>query len=147
MIQYYIIRLLLTITFLFPLFLTAETITVKTEAPQNRNAALTAMNQAIDSYYTGSEIKTDEILTDAALDFTSSVVTAGVLPPGTVSGQGSITAVSQQMMTKLKNGTIQNLKNSTQIKTLIGNIIRDCPDAVANSIYRKLLDLSKRINE
>lgn len=111
------------------------------------NAALTAMNQAVDSYCTGSEIKTDEILTDAALDFTSSVVTAGVLPPGTVSGQGSITAVSQQMMTKLKNGTIKNLKNSTQIKTLIGNIIRDCPDAVADSIYRKLLDLSKRINE
>ena len=111
------------------------------------NAALTAMNQVIDSYYTGSEIKTDKILTDAALDFASSIVTAGVLPPGTVSGQGSITAVSQQMMTKLKNGTIQNLKNSTQIKTLIGNIIRDCPDAVADSIYRKLLDLSKRINE
>ena len=38
MIQYYIIRLLLTITFLFPLFLTADTIVVKTEAPQNRNA-------------------------------------------------------------------------------------------------------------
>ena len=111
------------------------------------NAALTAMNQAIDSYYTGSEIKTDEILTDAALDFASSVATAGVLPPGTVSGQGSITAVSQQMMTKLKNGTIQNLKNSTQIKTLIGNIIRDCPDAVADSIYRQLLDLSKGIKE
>ena len=32
------IRLLLTIIFLFPLFLTAETITVKTKAPQNRNA-------------------------------------------------------------------------------------------------------------
>ena len=31
-------RLLLTITFLFPLFLTAETIVVKTKAPQNRNA-------------------------------------------------------------------------------------------------------------
>ena len=38
MIQYYIIRLLLTITFLFPLFLTADTIIVKTKAPQNRNA-------------------------------------------------------------------------------------------------------------
>ena len=141
------IRLLPIAIFVFPLFLTAETITVKTEAPQNRNAVLTAMNQAIDSYYTGSEIKTDEILTDAALDFASSVATAGVLPPGTVSGQGSITAVSQQMMTKLKNGTIQNLKNSTQIKTLIGNIIRVCPDAVADSIYRQLLDLSKGIKE
>ena len=32
------IRLLLTMIFLFPLFLTAETITVKTKAPQNRNA-------------------------------------------------------------------------------------------------------------
>ena len=32
------IRLLLTITFLFPLFLKAETITVKTKAPQNKNA-------------------------------------------------------------------------------------------------------------
>ena len=31
-------RLLLTMIFLFPLFLTAETITVKTKAPQNRNA-------------------------------------------------------------------------------------------------------------
>ena len=141
------IRLLPIAIFVFPLFLTAETIVVKKEAPQNRNAALTAMNQAIDSYYTGSEIKTDEILTDAALDFASSVATAGVLPPGTVSGQGSITAVSQQMMTKLKNGTIQNLKNSTQIKTLIGNIIRDCPDAVADGIYCQLLDLSKGIKE
>ena len=32
------IRLLLTMIFLFPLFLTAETIVVKTKAPQNRNA-------------------------------------------------------------------------------------------------------------
>ena len=32
------IRLLLAMIFLFPLFLTAETITVKTKAPQNRNA-------------------------------------------------------------------------------------------------------------
>ena len=32
------IRLLLTMIFLFPLFLTAETIIVKTKAPQNRNA-------------------------------------------------------------------------------------------------------------
>ena len=32
------IRLLLTMVFLFPLFLKAETITVKTKAPQNRNA-------------------------------------------------------------------------------------------------------------
>ena len=32
------IRLLLTITFLFPLSLTADTIVVKTKAPQNRNA-------------------------------------------------------------------------------------------------------------
>ena len=31
-------RFLFIITFLFPLFLTAETITVKTKAPQNRNA-------------------------------------------------------------------------------------------------------------
>ena len=31
------IRLLLAMIFLFPLFLTAETITVKTKAPQNRN--------------------------------------------------------------------------------------------------------------
>ena len=34
----YMIRLLLTMIFLFPLFLTAETIIVKTKAPQNRNA-------------------------------------------------------------------------------------------------------------
>ena len=34
----YMIRLLLTIIFLFPLFLTAETIVVKTKAAQNRNA-------------------------------------------------------------------------------------------------------------
>ena len=33
-----IMRLLLTIIFLFPLFLSAETIIVKTKAPQNRNA-------------------------------------------------------------------------------------------------------------
>ena len=32
------IRLLLTMIFLFPLFLPAETIIVKTKAPQNRNA-------------------------------------------------------------------------------------------------------------
>ncbi len=32
------IRLLLTVIFSLPLFLTAETITVKTKAPQNRNA-------------------------------------------------------------------------------------------------------------
>ena len=32
------IRLLLTMIFLFPLFLPAETIVVKTKAPQNRNA-------------------------------------------------------------------------------------------------------------
>ncbi len=32
------IRLLVTITFLLPLFLTADTIIVKTKAPQNRNA-------------------------------------------------------------------------------------------------------------
>ena len=32
------IRLLLTMIFLFPLLLTAETIIVKTKAPQNRNA-------------------------------------------------------------------------------------------------------------
>ena len=32
------IRLLLTMIFLFPLFLTADTIVVKTKAPQNRNA-------------------------------------------------------------------------------------------------------------
>ena len=32
------IRLLLTITFLFPLCLTADAIIVKTKAPQNRNA-------------------------------------------------------------------------------------------------------------
>ncbi len=32
------IRLLLTMIFLFPLFLTAETIIVKTKARQNRNA-------------------------------------------------------------------------------------------------------------
>ena len=32
------IRLLQTIIFLLPLLLTAETITVKTKAPQNRNA-------------------------------------------------------------------------------------------------------------
>ena len=32
------IRLLLAMIFLFPLFLAAETITVKTKAPQNRNA-------------------------------------------------------------------------------------------------------------
>ena len=32
------IRLLLTMIFLFPLFLAAETIIVKTKAPQNRNA-------------------------------------------------------------------------------------------------------------
>ena len=32
------IRLLLTITFLFPLLIAAETIVVKTKAPQNRNA-------------------------------------------------------------------------------------------------------------
>ena len=32
------IRLLLTMIFLFPLLLTAETITVKTKALQNRNA-------------------------------------------------------------------------------------------------------------
>ena len=31
-------RLLLTITFLFPLLLSAETIVVKTKAPRNRNA-------------------------------------------------------------------------------------------------------------
>ena len=31
-------RIFLIITFLFPLFLTAETIIVKTKAPQNRNA-------------------------------------------------------------------------------------------------------------
>ena len=31
-------RFLFIITFLFPLFLTAETITIKTKAPQNRNA-------------------------------------------------------------------------------------------------------------
>ncbi len=31
-------RLLLTITLLFPLVMTANTITVKTKAPQNRNA-------------------------------------------------------------------------------------------------------------
>ncbi len=111
------------------------------------NAALTAINQGIDSYYTGTEIATGEILEDAALDFTSSIITAGILPPGTISGTGSITALSQQMMTKLKNGTIRNLKNLTQIKTLIGNIIRNCPDAVADSIYRKLLDLTKGIAE
>ena len=33
-------RIFLIITFLFPLFLTAETIIVKTKAPQNRNAVL-----------------------------------------------------------------------------------------------------------
>ena len=33
-----LIRLLLTMIFLFPLLLPAETITVKTKAPQNRNA-------------------------------------------------------------------------------------------------------------
>ena len=32
------IRLLLTVIFLFPLLLSAETIVVKTKAPQNRNA-------------------------------------------------------------------------------------------------------------
>ena len=32
------IRLLLTITFLLPLLIAAETIVVKTKAPQNRNA-------------------------------------------------------------------------------------------------------------
>ena len=32
------IRLLQTIIFLLPLLLTAETITIKTKAPQNRNA-------------------------------------------------------------------------------------------------------------
>ena len=32
------IQLLLTMIFLFPLFLTADTIIVKTKAPQNRNA-------------------------------------------------------------------------------------------------------------
>ena len=31
-------RFLITMIFLFPLFLKAETITVKTKAPQNRNA-------------------------------------------------------------------------------------------------------------
>ena len=36
--EIYMIRLLLTMIFLFPLFLTAETIIVKTKAPQNRNA-------------------------------------------------------------------------------------------------------------
>ena len=34
----YMIRLLLTVIFLFPLLLSAETIVVKTKAPQNRNA-------------------------------------------------------------------------------------------------------------
>ena len=33
-----LIRLVLTMIFLFPLLLSAETITVKTKAPQNRNA-------------------------------------------------------------------------------------------------------------
>ena len=111
------------------------------------NAALSAIDQGIDSLFSGTVIKTDEILEDAALDFASSVITAGVLPPGTISGQGSITAVSQQMMTKLKNGIIQNLKNSTQIKTLIGNIIKDSPDALTDHIYRNLLDLSKGVGE
>ena len=32
------IRLLLAMIFLFPLFLTAETVVVKTKAPQNKNA-------------------------------------------------------------------------------------------------------------
>ena len=36
--EIYMIRLLLTMIFLFPLLLTAETIIVKTKAPQNRNA-------------------------------------------------------------------------------------------------------------
>ena len=36
--EIYMIRLLLTMIFLFPLFLSAETIVVKTKAPQNRNA-------------------------------------------------------------------------------------------------------------
>ena len=34
----YMIKLLFILAALFPLFLTAETITVKTKAPQNRNA-------------------------------------------------------------------------------------------------------------
>ena len=36
--EIYMIRLLLTMIFLFPLLLTSETIIVKTKAPQNRNA-------------------------------------------------------------------------------------------------------------
>ena len=36
--EIYMIRLLQTIIFLLPLLLTAETITIKTKAPQNRNA-------------------------------------------------------------------------------------------------------------
>ena len=111
------------------------------------NAALTAITQGVVTYNTGLEINTDEILINAALDFTSSLATAGMFPPGTINGQGSITAVAKQIMTKLKNGTIKNLRNSTQIKTLIGNIIKDCPDTIADSIYRELLELAKRVNE
>ena len=111
------------------------------------NAALSAMQQGIDSYYTGSKIDTTGILENAALDFASSALTAGVFPPGAVAGQGSITAISQQMMTKLKNGTIQTIRNATQMKTLIGNIIRDAPDSLIDSIYRSLLDLSNGVQE
>lgn len=89
--------------------------------------------------YTGNSITGTEIVTNALVDFSSTLVAGGVIPAASVPGRNSITALSKQILTKLKNGTIHDAETITKIKTLIGKLYGDLPADVLDAIFNELL--------
>lgn len=59
---------------------------------------------------------------------------AGKLLPGVTAGRGSYNAVSKQMVTKLRNGQIQNISAATAAKMLGGELAQGIPGAGAGAV-------------
>ena len=103
------------------------------------SAATSALLNVGESMYTGNSITGTEIVTNALVDFSSTLVAGGVIPAASVPGRNSITALSKQILTKLKNGTIHDAETITKIKTLIGKLYGDLPADVVDAIFNELL--------
>lgn len=104
------------------------------------NAATNAMIDAGSAAFGGNSIEGSSIVANAIVDFSATLVAGGLIPAGSVPGRNSITALSQQILTKFKNGSISDAKTITKIKTLIGKLYKDAPQDVVDKIFNELVE-------